>query len=346
MSLILRQSLARNEQEQRAMNSQWKELQGMRANTVDDVQLMLDMSVNFHTNAGRTPGDAYREFDATTKIDMIPAGEFATLTRLMQVSRPVSIGREVFEYRQASDAGNGQTSMSGQIGIKMDHVDFKYAGTVVPVHDTGYGRRWREVESMRADGYDALVDDSRECERTLMRTIETYMWDGDANQSLKGHVWLGIKNDPTVAQATLGVDLAASATTPTAIRDEVRRVRDILYIANNCTNGLRLGVSREIMSNWERVFSTSEGIFGTIEDMIAKIRGIDEIYEDSKLVGNEIVMYWDDQQGFHPVIGMGMSSYAVPRQFHNSNFDFIKWCAVGFLAKTDYENRKCALFGS
>lgn len=368
MSLVfnskIKDSKPRNEQ--RAMESQWNELCELRANSEKDVKQLLKVTVNHGLvhddnldtpvivnelgevigNQGVSPADAYREFDTTSKIDMVPAGEFATLTRLMQKARSVSIGREVFEYRKVSTAGVGQTSMSGQIGIKQDHVDFKYAGTVVPVHDTAWKRRWREMESMRAEGYDVMVDESRESERTLMETINRYMWDGDAGLVVKGHAWLGIKTDPTVAQYTLQADLSADATTPTAIRDEVRAARDVLYINNNCTKGLRLGVSREIMSNWERVYSTSEGIFGTIEDMVKRLRGISEVYEDSELVGNQIVMYWDDQQGFHPVVGMGISSYAVPRVYHNDDFQFIKWAAVGFLAKNDYENRTCALYGS
>ena len=126
----------------------------------------------------------------------------------------------------------------------------------------------------------------------------------------------------------------------------LRRIRDILYITNNCTNQLRLGVSREILSNWERAFSTADGTFGTIASFVGQLRGIAEIYEDSELVGNELALYWDDQEGFHPVVGMGMSSYAVLRTMPNSDHAFIMMTAVGFLAKTDYEGRKCALYAS
>lgn len=342
MSLILRQSLAVNASQKRVMGEQWGELQALRNNSLEDMKRFLELT----GNAARTPADAYREFDATTKVDQVPAGEFATLTRLLQKARSINIGKEVFEYRQATTAGIGQTSMSGQIGVKADHVDYKYAGTVVPVHDIATSRRYREVESMRSEGFDAMVDDNREAERSLMAVMNSYMWNGDASISLKGHKWLGIKLDPTVANATLGVDLDDSNATADSIRSEIARVRDILYITNNCTQGLRLGVSREIMSNWERPFTTSDAMFGTILEYVGKLRGIAEIYEDSELVGNELVLYWDDQQGFHPVVGMGMSTYMVPRQFHNSDFTAIKWAAVGFLAKNDAEGRKCALYAS
>ena len=329
MSLILRSSLATNAKDKRIMEGQYVELNALRGKSVDDVQEMLNMT----GNAARTPAEAYREFDSTTKIEQAPRGEHALLTRMLQVARPVNIGKEVFEYRKASDAGQGQTSMSGQIGVKLDHVDYKYGGTVVPVHDIGFGRRWREVESMRAEGFDALVDDSRETERQLLTVIGNYLWGGDANVSLKGNTWLGLRNDPTVASATLGVDLAATASTPTAIRDEVRRVRDILLIANNCSGGITLTISREIASNWERVFSTAEGTFGTIMDMIMKLRGIEEIVEDSELVGNQLSMIYISQQGMHPVVGMGMSTYAVPRTNHKLKVKITHPKVYGFDSK-------------
>jgi len=344
MSLALRKELAANAQQLRVMNEQYKHLNSVfREGSAQDFN---DLLKGFGTNAARTPAEAYREFDLTSKIDMVPAGEYATLTRLLQKSRSINIGKEVFEYRQTSNMDKGQSSMSGQVGVDLDKVAEKYAGTVVPIHDKGFGRRWRSIESMRADGYDALVDDAREARRALMGTLNEYLWDGNANLALKGSKWLGIKGDPTVATATIGVDLSVAGTTSSAIREEIARIRDILYITNNCTNPLRLGVSREIMSNWERPFTTSDGTFGTILEYVGKLRGIAEIYEDSELVGNELAMYWDDQQGFHPVVGMGMSSYAVPRTMPNSDHSFIMMTAVGFLAKTDFEGRKCALYAS
>lgn len=342
MSLIFSKKLALNAQQERMQNTQWNELQAMRMASNSSVTAMLEMAAN----AGQTPGDAYREFDSTTKIELVPFGEHATLSRVMQNSRSVDIGKTLFEYRKASDVDVGQSSMSGQTGVKMNHVDYSYGGAVVPIHDIGYGRTWRDMKAMQSDGFDAMVDDARESERKLMTTIDKYMWDGDSKLVVKGNKWLGLRNDPTVASATLGLDLALAASTPQAIRDEVRRVRDILFITNNCTQGLRLGISREIASNWERVFTTATGAFGTIRDMIANLRGIVEIYEDSELVGNQLTMFWDDQQGFHPVVGMAISSYAVQRANHNDDFNFIKWAGVGFLSKTDFSNRKCALYGA
>ena len=350
MSLILNTKFAKNPAQLRVMNKQWAEVNAMRGGA--SLQAM-EAFISMTGNAAQTPAEAYREFDRTTKIELVPAGEHATLTRILQNPRSVSIGRLAFEYRQASDVDVGQTSMGGQLGVKMNHVDYTYAGTPIPIHDIGYGIEWRVMESMNADNFDSTVDNSRESERKLLTTMDNYMWDGNSKINIKGRVWLGIKNDPTVASAILVVDLSSSVATPEAIRNEVARVRDILRIDNNCDNDLEFGVSREIMSNWERPFSTAEGTFGTIKTMItgnpdnpaSGLRGLKEVYEDSRLVGNQITMYWNDQMGFHSVIGMGMSSYAVPRQFHNSDFNFIKWAAAGFLAKTDFSGRTCAIYG-
>lgn len=359
MSILFRKSNAANASELRIMNKQWKELEAQRnaaeaghGSLMKLLDIVADNDKDFAeselykaANAARSPAEAYREFDSTTKIDMVPAGEHATLTRLMQVARSVDLGRQVFEYRKSTRAGNAKTSMSGQTGIVLDHVEYKYAGTIIPVHDVAFGISWRDALAMKAEGFDSLNDDSREAERSLYDKMDDYMWNG-SDITVKGNGWNGIKGDASVAQSTLTVDLTSAAATAEDIRNEFRKQRDVLYIDNNCTKPLKVGVSREIMSNLERVFSTAEGVFGTIEDMVKKLRGIEEIYEDSALVGNEIVMYWADQQGFHPVVGMAISTYAVERKMHNDDFNYVKWAAVGFLAKTDAENRKCALYAT
>lgn len=342
MSLILRASLAANAQQARVMQEQFAVANNFRAGSVGDVELFLKMT----GNAGRTPADAYREFDSTTKIEMVPAGEHATLTRLLQKPKSVHIGKSVYEYRKASSMSKGQTSLSGQVGVKLDAVDYGYGGTIIPVHDRGYGRTWREVEAMRSEAFDATVDDSREAERVLMSTMNDFLWSGNSELAIKGKSWLGFRADPSVASAVIGVDLAGSTVAADDIREEVARIRDILYITNNCTKPLRLGVSREIMSNWERPFSTSEGMFGTIAEMVKKLRGISDLYEDSELVGNQLVLYWDDQEGFHAVVGQGISSFAIQRVNPFDDFMFIKWCAAGFLAKMDASGHKTALYAA
>ena len=98
------------------------------------------------------------------------------------------------------------------------------------------------------------------------------------------------------------------------------------------------------MSNWERPTTLQDIGFNTILAFVESLRGIAEVYEDPQLSGNEMLMYWDDQQGLHPVVGMGISTYAVQRPNHNDDFNYVKWAAMGWLAKTTYDGNKCALF--
>jgi len=342
MSILFNDALYNgNESAKRIMKQQQQVVIDLRQAGHDSHKAMIAT-----TNAARTPAEAYREMDATTKIEQVPAGEFALLSRVLGKAKPVNLGRKLYEYRKFSDMESGQSSMSGTIGVKGDKGDYSYGGAIVPVHDKGFNIDWRDQLAMQAEGFDALVDYSREAERGLMNTANSYMWNGDASLVFKGQSWLGIKNDPTVATATLGVDLAASASTATDIRAEVSRVRDILYITNNCTNPLDLVISREIASNWERPFATADSSFGTIGDYISRLRGIKEIYEDSNLTGNQCSFLYNDQAGFHGVSGMAINTYALPRQFHNSPFAYTKWCALGFNAKEDFSDRKCALYAS
>ena len=342
MSILFNGALYANDSsEGRIMTAQKKTAMDMRVSGHQSHTAMLSA-----TNAARTPAEAYREMDATTKIEQVPAGEFALLSRVLGKVKPINLGRKLYEYRKSSDMNKGQSSMTGNIGVKGDKVDYGYGGTVVPIHDKGFEIDWRDHTAMQAEGFDELVDYAREAERGLMQTKNDYLWSGDASLVFKGSKWLGLKADPTVATATIGVNLAASATPATDIRAEVSRIRDILYITNNCTNPLDLVISREIASNWERPFTTSDGSFGTIGDYIMKLRGIKEIYEDSNLVGEEISFLYNDQAGFHGVSGMAINTYAMPRLYHNSPFAYTKWCALGFVAKQDFSNRKCALYAT
>ena len=342
MSIIFNDALYTNDSSAgRIMTQQKQTVIAMRNSTHQAHKDML-----LATNAARTPAEAFREMDATTKIEQVPAGEFALLSRVLGKVKPINLGRKLYEYRKASDMNKGQSSMTGNIGVQSDKVDFSYAGTVVPIHDKGFDIDWREHTAMQAEGFDELVDYAREAERGLMSTKNDYLWVGDSSLVFKGSSWLGLKADPTVATATIGVLLAATASTADNIRAEVSRIRDILYITNNCTNPLDLIISREIASNWERPFSTADGNFGTIGDYISKLRGIKEIYEDSNLSGEEISFLYNDQSGFHGVSGMAINTYAMPRLYHNSPFAYTKWCALGFVAKEDFSDRKCALYAT
>jgi hypothetical protein len=342
MSILFNGSYEPRSIEARIMNMQQEIAMGYRRTGHEAHKSMLA-----GTNAARTPAEAYREMDPKSKIETIPAGEFALITRILPSAKPVNLGRKLYENRKVSDMNEGKSSMSGTIGVLSDKVDVEYDGTPVPIHDKGFSIDFRDKLAMDAEGYDSLIDYSREAERGLMRTKNNYMWNGNDAIVFKGKSWLGLFNDPSVATATLAVDLAASASASEDIRAEVARVRDIMYITNNATTGLVLVVSPQIASNWERPLSNADSTFGSLGKYIqANLRGIVEIIEDDKLVGNKIVFLQNNQDGFHAVSGMAINTYAVPRQLHNSPYAYVKFCAVGFMAKQDFSGKKTALYAS
>lgn len=323
----------------RMLNNQWDEV-------VAERKAGAEGFAQFFTNAGRSPADAYREFDSTTKIEVVPAGHLATLTRVLQVNKPVDIGREVYEYRQASRAGTAQSSMSGRQSVVIDHTSYDYAGTVVPIHDESFGLPWRQKAAYDAEGFDGLVDEARNAERTLMEHVEKYMWEGDSSLIVKGAKWEGIKNDASVASTVMAVDTTDQAVTGKAIRDEFKRLRDILRINNNCTGDLTFSVSRETKSRLEDEFDTTNSSNVTVEEMILKLSGIAEIVEDAYLSGNEIAVMRIAEDAFHSVIGMPISTVPEQRLRSRDDYTFLKQAAIGFIAKQSKSGLKCALFAS
>lgn len=295
-------------------------------------------------NSGLTPADAYREMDKVSEIVRNPIGEFATLGRVMGFSKSVDIGKQVLEYRKVSGLSNGaKTSMSGQTGVNIDHTSVSYAGTIVPIHDYGFGRGFREIAAMRADGYDALVDDAREADLVIRRKLVDYLWNGSSLE-LKGNTWGGIKGDANVVQSTFTLDLLDPSTQPLDIYNLIKQNRDTLRIANNLGMEMDLVVSREFFSVMEQPFTLQQTGFGKLMDMLKSIDGIREIYADPQLTSNEFALLHIGFEGLSAVTGMALSTVAVPRQIYNDDFQFIKACATGFLARSDYNDNKACLY--
>jgi len=298
-------------------------------------------------NAGISPDEAYREMDNLTVAIMNPEGEFATYSRVSAASKPVNLGKLDYTYRQASAQTGGKVSLSGQTGIITDAVEYKNAGTVIPIIDHGSKRDWREMLTFGADGFDTMVDDAREAELVIMRTANGYMWNGDATiKSPDDRVWLGIKNDPSLVQTTTTLDMANAATTAKQIVDEVVAKRDLLRITNNCNDPLDLGISKEMMSYWESLpYSINDKQFGTVLSYVEGLRGIKSVYEDPELTGGkELLMAFIDLRGLHSVTGQAVSTYMDQRVKHNDPYILVKWMAQGFIAKSDFKGQKTALY--
>ena len=304
-------------------------------------------------NDGLIPRDVYQEFDNVTVERMRLDDGDTFLNDLLPLSRSVSIGKLVSKFRQASDAGRAQTSMSGQIGVKMDQVEFTYDGSIIPVHDTGFGRNWREWNAQTSEGFDALVDDQRESTATLRQKLVDNFLDGHTDAQgnylvVDAISWQGVRNDSRVIQVDLGAggvnfDFTDTAQTYAAIESNFKEVRDTALINNKCNKALTYYVSLEIASNLERNSSESYSS-EKIMNRLAQLIGVAEIKASSKLSGNEFMAFPLDSSVIRPVVGMGLNTVAMPRPVYNSNYDFAVWGAIGFEVRTDYFGNSCVLF--
>ena len=303
-------------------------------------------------NQGLIPQDVYQEFDNVTVQRFRSDDGDTFLNDLLPLSTSVSIGKLVHKFRQASDAGLAQTSMTGQIGVKLDQVEFTYDGSIVPVHDTGFFRNWREWNAQRSEGFDALIDDQRESVATLRRLLADNFLDGHTDKdgnyiTVDSISWKGMRNDTRVAQVDLDAsginfDFTDTSKTGAEVKAAWVQVRNVLWITNNCERDATYYVSREIAANFERKFSTSYDA-KTIQQELADLQGVATIKTSSKLSGNEFMAFPLDSQFIRPIVGMGVNTVAMPRPVYNSNYEFAVWGAIGFEVRTDFANRKCAL---
>lgn len=353
--MLLQQSIIGSS---RSGQEQWNEVVMARnaANMHEQAFARLLAEHGFKANAGIIPQDVYQEFDNVTVTRFRSDDGDTFVNDLLPMSKSVGIGKLVSKFRRASDAGQVQTSMSGQIGIKMDQTEYNYDGSLVPVHDTGFGRNWREWAAQTSEGFDALIDDQRESVAAIRRKVADNFLDGHTDTKgqiivVDGISWGGMRNDSRVAQVDLGAgglnfDFTDSTKTYEEIEAAFKAVRDVLWIDNKCEREATYYISREIMSNFERNSSEFASSENKILQRLAGLMGVAAIKVTSKLSGNEMMAFPLDGNSVRPVVGMGVNTVAMPRPVYNSNYEFAVWGAIGFEVKTDYFNNKCALYAS
>jgi len=351
--MLFQQSIVGNS---RAAAAQWGEVRAVRNafNIHEESFADLQRRAGLVANTGIIPQDVFQEFDNVTVERFRSDDGDAFLNDLLPMSRSVNIGKLVDKFRRASDAGQTQTSMTGQIGIKMDQVEFSIDGTIIPVHDTGFFRNWREWNAQNSEGFDALIDDQRESVAALRRRLADNFLDGHKDNDgnfikVDGLDWQGMRADSRVAQINIGVsginfDFTDTTKTFEQIEAAFKQVRDVLFITNNCEREAVYYISRQIMSNLERNSSEFASSENKILQRLSGLMGVKEIKSSSKLSGNEMMAFPLDGQSVRPVVGMGLNTVAMPRPVFNSNFEFAVWGAIGFSVRTDFTNQKCASF--
>lgn len=333
---------------------QWQEVMAARMASNNQEQMFINNG-QIATNAGLIPRDVYQEFDTVT-VERFRSDDGDTyLNDLLPLSRSINIGKLVHKFRMASDAGNAQTSMTGQIGVKIDQSEFTYDGSIVPIHDSGFGRNWREWAAQQSEGFDALIDDQRETVATLRRKVADSFLDGHKDKDgntivLDGLSWGGMRNDSRVNQVDLGAggvnfDFTDNTKTGDEIKAAFITVKNTLWITNNIEQDATYYVSREIASNFERKFSTQYDA-KTIQQELANMMGVASIKVSSKLTGNQLMAFVLNSNHIRPIVGMGMNTVAMPRPVYNSNYDFVVWGAIGWEVRNDFSGKSSALYAS
>lgn len=305
-----------------------------------------DIMEEFAVNMGRKPSQAYLMFDEQNVVlEPTKMGEHALLMRVLSTSRTASAGKKVYEYVRAGRAGKAEISMSGKTPIGIDETPFDFDGALLPAFATSFGRDWRDKLAMDSEGFDALMIDSQNAERTLYDKMDDYLWNGKSDLKWQGVQWLGIRGDDSVVQTSVTVDLTASATTGATVYAEIKSKVDNLRITQDSSGDHTLVVSREINSKLDDDYSDQYGN-KTIRQRVLEIAGIGEIVEDSQLSGNEYAILKISLDGFHSIVGMPISTYPIPRDRHMDDFIFVKWGIVGFASKSSRSGKKVSLFAA
>lgn len=330
---------------------QWAEVQARREyfnNKERSMAKMQGLNVNA---AAIIPKDVYLEFENITKKVMRNDQGDTLLNDLLPLARSIDIGKIEYQFRRASDSGNAKTTISGQTGVMMDKAAYSYDSAIVPVHQDGFGRQWREVAGQGSEGFDALIDDQENSVFATRKKMVDYIVDGDTSVQFNGKSWSGLKSDSRVASVDLGasglnVDLTSSSATAEAVRDAFKSIRDTLRITNNVSGQVTFYVSREIMSNLERYYSDNDAGFSTMLAAVRALNAVADIKETSILSGNELFAMELSSNVIRPLVGMGVNTFAVDRLNPFDAHNFITWGAMGIQVMTDYNGKTGVLYAS
>lgn len=292
------------------------------------------------------PRDVWRDFDTTAKDIMVSDEGGPLMADLMPLARPVNIGKIVAEYRKRSDSGAGQSSISGQLAKGLDKGVYDYEGSLVLVHDSGFGREWREVEGQRSEGFDGLSDDQSNAVRTVNRLMIGHIVNGVPDVKYKGYEAKGIKTSTNVASLDLSVDLTAGATTYAQIETVFIAALQQQQATNFVRTPLTVYVSSAIWFNLLRRGST-DAAFETFLQGLLRLPGIAAIKQinDTRLLsGNEFFMIPLSSEHIQPIVGMAVTTTPIQRLHPFADFNFVSWCASGILIKADYSGKKGVLW--
>lgn len=305
-------------------------------------------------SAAILPRDAFQELDAVTRRVMRADEGGVWMADLMPLAKTVNIGKIVMINRVSGDAGAVTVSVSGQVPTTLDKVTYDYRKNVVPIYSTGYGREWREWETLRSENFDALSDDQEAHVAKIKRTNALGILNGRPEIVFEGTPVYGIRTSPYSKAINLGtaggganIDLTASATTSDAIEAFFNGAFGALLDANYISAPVNLYISPEIARNWDRPYSLAGGFKGgSLRDQILGNRRIAKIEVSFELSGNEFFGFVPSAEYIRPLVGMATSTVAVPRTHPRANFQFEVWNAMGLEIRADANSRSGVFYST
>ena len=289
------------------------------------------------------PRDAWLDLDGVTRRVMRGDEGSSWMNDLMPLAKPVNIGKIVHLNRVASDAGTVVRSISGQTPVPLDKVTYDYRGTLVPMFLTGYGREWREWNTLQSENFDALSDDQEAHAAKIKRDMALYVLNGDASMVFQGYQGYGIRTHPLAKSINVGAagnNINLTTATPDAMDAFFAGPFGALLDASFITNGVNLYISPEIARAWDKTYSGSAGFKdGTVREFLLKNRRINKIEVTFELTGNEFFWFVPNADYIRPIVGMAVTTTAIPRDRPRANYQFELAGAMGIEIRADFNGR-------
>ena len=300
-------------------------------------------------SAAILPRDAWQELDGITRRVMRADEGSVWMNDLMPLAKAVHIGKLVHLARVSSDAGSVIRSMSGQVPVNLDKVVYDYRGTPVPIFSSGYGREWREWNTLQSENFDALADDQEAITAKIKRDQALYVLNGDGTIKFKGYACYGIRTNPLskiinigAAGANINLTTASSDATEAFINGPFGAMLD----ANLIVGGVNLYVSPEIARNWDKPYSAAAGFKeGSLREVLLRNRRLKKIEVSFELSGNEFFGFVPSAEYIRPLVGMATNTTAMARPNPTDNYQFLVMGALGLEIRADY-NGKSGVFYS
>lgn len=308
---------------------------------------LMNQAAQLRNSAAVLPRDAWLEMDTITRRVMRDDEGQSYMADLMPLARAVNIGKIAFGYRIASDAGTVRRSLSGKVPEVLGKTEYDYRRTLVPIFNTGYGRSWREWNTLQSESFDALSDDQESHVAALREDMAAYALDGDSTITFEGAVGYGIRTHPESKSINLGsavgganIDLSSSGTTADAMDAFFTGAFGAMLDANLITEAVNLYISPEIARNWDRQYSGSAGFKGgRIMDFLLTNRRIRQIKVTYKLSGNQFFGFVPNSNYIRPLVGMAVNTTAAVRLNPVDDYNFLVMGAMGLDIRSDWNGR-------